>query len=827
MNLFANTQQWRLRPWASYLVACAAAGLALGASLAFESLIQQDVYPIFLVAVLISAYIGGLGPGLLAALLATLISTYFFLPPRYSFAITQLSTLARLLSFALVALGIGSLVGMLRRAEREAFERQSRWESTLLSIGDAVITADIQGHVTFLNPVAERLTGWIAAEAYGRNLDTVFRIIREDTREPAENPVVRALREGVVVGLANHTLLIARDGSERPIDDCAAPICDQHNTVRGAVLVFRDIAKERRRQSKQAQLLQQEQESRTKAERAQQRLLFLADASRILASSLDYEQTIKSTARLAVKQLADICVIDLVQAHGMLRRAALVTADPTLQPLADELSAFTPPAGAQSGAPFVARTGQPQLFNDITDDMLAHVAQNARHLEILRSMHMCCSVVAPLLVRKNVIGTLTLTRTHNTMPFDEDDVTLAIELSQRAAQAIENARLYRAMQAEAAQRSALETDFRATFEQAAVGIAHVAPDGRWIAVNQRLCDMLGYTRAELLASSFQAVTYSLDLDADLENVRELLSGARQTYSMEKRYRRKNGMLFWINLTVSLVRTDTGEPNYFISVIEDIQARKQAEAERDRLLADLEQRVSERTADLQNVVDDLNTFTYTISHDLRAPLRALQGFGDALLEDYNDRLPHEGQEYIRHIVGAAEQMDQLLQDLLAYSRFSRADLQLQPINLGNVVEHALEQVADQIEQHHAHVTVDMGMPEVIGHYMTLVHIIANLLTNAVKFSVRDVEPQVYVWAEQRANNTRLLVRDQGIGIDSADFERIFQVFERLHGSETYQGTGIGLAIVRKGIERMGGRAGVISKLGEGSTFWIELPSRENA
>jgi PAS domain S-box-containing protein len=365
--------------------------------------------------------------------------------------------------------------------------------------------------------------------------------------------------------------------------------------------------------------------------------------------------------------------------------------------------------------------------------------------------------------------------------------------------------------------------FRATFEQAAVGIAHVGLDGRWLRVNQRLCEKLGYTPAEMAGRRFQEVTDPADLNADLENVRRLLTGEIGTYAMEKRYVRKDGSRIWANLTVSLVRRPDGGPDYFISVIEDVSARKRLEDEVRRHAAELERRVDERTRELRDANEALEAFGHSVAHDLRAPVRNMQALADALLEDAGDRLGAEGRDYADRIVRAGRQMDRLIADLLAFSRLSRADVPLGPVDLGGVVAEARAGLAEPIAASGALVTVDGPLPVVVGHRPTLVQVVTNLLENAVKFVAPGSRPEVLIHAEQARGRVRLWVEDRGIGIAPEHRERIFGVFERLHGEEAYPGTGIGLAIVRKGAERTGGRAGVEPRPGGGSRFWVEWPA----
>jgi signal transduction histidine kinase len=173
------------------------------------------------------------------------------------------------------------------------------------------------------------------------------------------------------------------------------------------------------------------------------------------------------------------------------------------------------------------------------------------------------------------------------------------------------------------------------------------------------------------------------------------------------------------------------------------------------------------------------------------------------------------------------MDIMIQDLLTYSRFSRAELELRQVSLSAVVTEALTELEAELKDRQAQVTVEDPLLEASGHHSTLVHIVMNLLTNALKFVAPGVLPRVRVWSETRDWWVRLWVEDNGIGIEPEHQQRIFRVFERLHGADTYTGTGIGLAIVRKGAERMGGQVGVESTFGQGSRFWVELQQQRSS
>jgi len=221
-------------------------GVALGATLLALLLTMvirpenEPLFALFFVAVLVSAWYGGLGPGLFATLLSFVMTSYYILPEPDQLPFDT-STFVRLSVEAVAALIIGSLTAAHRRTTATLRAQREQLQVTLASIGDAVISTDSQGRVVFLNGVAELLTGWSLADAAGKDIAEVFRIVNADSRQPVESPVARVLREGAIAGLANHTLLIGRDGTERPIDDSGAPLKDSTGQLMGTVLVFRDI----------------------------------------------------------------------------------------------------------------------------------------------------------------------------------------------------------------------------------------------------------------------------------------------------------------------------------------------------------------------------------------------------------------------------------------------------------------------------------------------------------------------------------------------------------------------------------------------------------
>jgi signal transduction histidine kinase len=241
--------------------------------------------------------------------------------------------------------------------------------------------------------------------------------------------------------------------------------------------------------------------------------------------------------------------------------------------------------------------------------------------------------------------------------------------------------------------------------------------------------------------------------------------------------------------------------------------------------ELELRVQERTVKLQDAIAQMEEFSYTVSHDLRAPVRAIHGYANALREDSSDCMREEALSFLDRIITSSSRMDRLILDVLTYTRLSRREFDLQAVSLDELLREIIQQYS-AIESSEARIVVDPNLGSVVGHEPSLSQTISNLLDNALKFVAPGRSARVHVWSERRESQIRLWVEDNGIGIMPAHQKRLFTMFERIHPDGSYDGTGIGLAIVRKAVERMGGKVGVESDGASGSKFWIELTMANN-
>ena len=326
---------------------------------------------------------------------------------------------------------------------------------------------------------------------------------------------------------------------------------------------------------------------------AERRARFLVETSMALASYLDGEEALRALAGLLVSYGMDYCVTYLLEDDGSVRRAGLAHARDDGAALLREIDArYAPRLDDETGVGPVLRAGRAELTTRVTDEQLARHAADAEHLRLLRALETASMVAVPLQARGRILGAIVAASTAGgRAPLQPADLALVRELADRAALAVDNARLHQRLERELRERVRVEETlreseerFRATFEQAAVGIAQLAPDFRWLRVNDRLCEILGYSRDELFRLRFPDITHPDDVAADMAQAERLRRGEIDRYTMEKRYVRRDGSPVWTQLTGSVVREPDGEPRFYIAVLEDISRRKRLEAERDELLA---------------------------------------------------------------------------------------------------------------------------------------------------------------------------------------------------------------------------------------------------
>jgi len=383
-------------------------------------------------------------------------------------------------------------------------------------------------------------------------------------------------------------------------------------------------------------------------------------------------------------------------------------------------------------------------------------------------------------------------------------------------------------EAEAALRRS-EEEFRTAFELCAVAQAQADPvTGQLLRANSKCCEMTGYSKEETLAMTFIRLLPEPEQRRCWIQFERLVRGDVPVLEAQERLLRKDGRQITVNLAAALVRDTDGRPLRVTAVAQDVTKQKEIEeafhSSQERLryyAAELEARVQERTADLEQSIRAMQDFTYTIAHDLRAPMRAVHSFATLLLEHYGDVLNEEGRDFAQRITGAALRMDELIRDLLEYGRVASEQVALGEVMTEKVVEAAVQLVQSSEQGARSRIEVAHPLPRVRANAAVLRKTLVRLLENAVTYTKPGVTPEVRICAEEHDGWVRLQIRDNGPGIAREFHEQIFRAFQRLP-PYTGEGTGMGLAIVQKAVERMRGRVGVESAPGQGSCFWIDFP-----
>lgn len=363
-----------------------------------------------------------------------------------------------------------------------------------------------------------------------------------------------------------------------------------------------------------------------------------------------------------------------------------------------------------------------------------------------------------------------------------------------------------------------KAEFEAMFNSITDAVMFVDIDRRIVMNNPAARTIFGYSDEELLGNTTQ-ILYARKQDyLDQGRLRYTSDAVTQSGSYEARYKRKDGSLFWAETLGTQVKNANGEIIGFIGLVRDISKRKQAEEEIKKHREHLEELVNERTHELQAINKELEAFSYSVSHDLRAPLRAIDGFSEALQEDYTNILDDNGKHLLSRVRKNAHHMAELIDDLLQLSRITRAELKLQQVDLSELAKACIQRLREASPSRIIKVSITPGL-NTLGDKTLVSAALENLLNNAWKYTGKNEHASIEFGSLNQNGETVYYIKDNGVGFSMQYYDKLFSAFQRLHKGSDFDGTGIGLATVQRIIHRHGGTIWARSELNKGATFYF--------
>jgi PAS domain S-box-containing protein len=755
-----------------------------------------------------------------------------------------------------------------RRDEDRLRRSEASLQATLYSIGDGVLATDEQARVTRVNPVAARLTGWPEREAVGRPIGEVFQIINEKTRAPAVGPVGRVLAEGLVVGLANHTVLVARDGKERPIADSGAPILDAEGKAAGAVLVFRDVTEERRAEEA---LRESEERLRLMIASVKDYAIFMLDPAgrvaswnsgaelikgyrpeEIVGKNISIFYTPEDRARGKSRALletakaegraedegwrvrkdgsrfwADVVITPITDSSGEARGFVKVTRDLTIRKR-DEDRLRRSEQGLQAtlygigdGVLATDERARVTRVNPVAARLTGWSEKEAVGRAIGEVFHIineetrapAVNPVARVLAEGVVVGlanhTALISRDGKECPIADSGAPIMDAEGKPGGAVLVFRDVSQERRAEDALRQSEERLRSMIASVKDYAIYMLDPAGQVTSWNPGAELIKGYRADEIIGQHFSRFFTAEDVEKG-RPARELEIARTQGRFEEEGWRvRKDGTRFWANVVVTPIGDASNGPVGFVKITRDLTERRQAEDERVRL------------AQAREAVRLRDEFLSIASHELKTPLTALQ----LQLRSIRVQVGTGGNGLagrVERAMRVGERMARLVETLLDVSRIATGQLTLtfESFNLVEVAREIIERLRESAAQAECTVSLDAhGSVEGQWDRLRVEQILTNLLSNAIKYAPGT---PIEVSVTQLEDTAVLEVRDKGGGIAAEELSRIFERFERANPTPDEGGMGLGLYVAREIVEAHGGTIGAHNLPGGGAGFTVRLP-----
>jgi PAS domain S-box-containing protein len=670
----------------------------------------------------------------------------------------------------------------LLESEKIAKATLLRMDALLKNLSDLAWVKDAEGHIISVNAAFEKAFNCRNEEVTGKTNFDLFPAEMADKYTRDDNWVVLNMRQSRLIEDYHD-----QEGKKHWVDTVKSPIFDENHSVIGTIGIARDIT----------ELIAQE----NKINHLNRMYAFLSEINKTIVRKPEQTYLFTEVCRIAVEyghfDAAFMCEIKCDEPGYFPLQA-------TVQLKNDQDKAVS---GHQMKPEIDLRIllalkdGRTFIDNDPSDQMHPVCGVLNGDDRQCRSMGFF-----PILVRNETRYFLCLYSKQKAYFLDED-IQLIAELTSDISFSLN-------LTEHETHRLIAEERFRQVFENASLGMAMVLMNGNYLKVNRAFANMLGYQEEELNQKNYADVTHPDDIGITHDAISQFgKSPVGSTINFEKKYLKKTGEIVWVQISASMMPTLPDSDAYFITQILDITERRKSEEEIKKLNQELELRVAERTTELLAYTKELEAFSYSVSHDLSAPLRSILGFSSALKEDYYDKLDERGHDYINRVSNAVNRMSQLIKDLLSLSMITRQEAFFETIDISSMAKELVESIP-----HRGDLEIEINDNLTVTGDKGLVRIaLENLLNNAIKYTANESHPRITLDSIKKEGTEYLRVSDNGVGFDMNYASKLFIPFQRLHSDAEFKGNGIGLAIVQRIINKHGGEILAESAPGQGARF----------